>query len=230
MPLNQMRTLDELINVLELQIANLPTYQAQVGATNTDIQDVGELHANLVAIRDHCEVIDAGKLASFGTKALMFNGPVGQAVSVPPTIPVFTFATAPVSGARELTLTRNKRFALGPAYTKEIGEALGIEVPSPDPFNPVDAKPTISLFPAAANHHFSCVVEKREAADMWQVWIQRKGGNWELHSTYSGKSADVSVSLTTPGEPEQILVRVQLRKNNEDYGQPSDPVYVTLNP
>lgn len=30
--------------------------------------------------------------------------------------------------------------------------------------------------------------------------------------------------------PEQMQVRVQLRKNNQNYGQPLDIVYVTVNP
>jgi hypothetical protein len=38
------------------------------------------------------------------------------------------------------------------------------------------------------------------------------------------------VTPTTPGESEQIQVRVQLKKNNQNYGQPSDMVYVTVNP
>jgi hypothetical protein len=48
--------------------------------------------------------------------------------------------------------------------------------------------------------------------------------------TCSGKSADISITPTTPGDAEQIQVRVQLRKSNADYGQPSDPAYVTVNP
>ena len=46
----------------------------------------------------------------------------------------------------------------------------------------------------------------------------------------NGKSADVSVTLTTPGQPEQVQVRVQLLKNNTNYGQLSDASYVTVNP
>ena len=48
--------------------------------------------------------------------------------------------------------------------------------------------------------------------------------------TASGKSIDVTIEPTAQGKPEQIQVRVQLKKNNADYGQPSDAVYVTVNP
>jgi len=40
----------------------------------------------------------------------------------------------------------------------------------------------------------------------------------------------VSITPATPGDTEQMQVRVQLRKSNQNYGQPSDVVYVTVNP
>ncbi len=230
MALNQLATLDALIDCLTAQAANLPTYQADIGASNQDITDVDQMLANLIAIKDFCDVVDADKQASFGIKTAMFRGTVGSPVAVPPVFPVLNLPFPALSGGREITMTRNKRFTLGSKYTVEIGEALLIEAPAAVPISPVDAKPEIHLFGAATNHHFSCVVEKRADSDMWQLWIQRKGGNWELQGTYNGKSVDVSLALTTPGEPEQIMARVQLRRKNEDYGQASDPAYVTLNP
>lgn len=115
-------------------------------------------------------------------------------------------------------------------YAKADGEALGFEAPTAAPISPNLVKPDLQVFGAANNHHFSAVVSGRAESDMWDVYIMRKGGNWEKHSTCTGKSADISVSLQSPGDAEQIQVYVQLRKNNADYGQPSDPVYVTLNP
>ncbi|MBK7393408.1 MAG: hypothetical protein IPI64_08925 [Chloracidobacterium sp.] len=115
-------------------------------------------------------------------------------------------------------------------YAKADGEALGFESTSSDALNPLTLKPTIQAFGAASNHHFSLVVSGREGVTMWDVYILRKDGEWTKVETCSGKSADISVSLTEPGSAEQIQVRVQLRKNNADIGEVSDPVYVTLNP
>lgn len=115
-------------------------------------------------------------------------------------------------------------------YAKADGEAMGFEATAAANIIPSQVKPTIQAFGAANNHHFSIVVTGRGEATMWDVYIMRKGGNWTKHDTCSGKSADVSVPLQTPGDAEQIQVYVQLRKSNADYGQPSDPVYVTLNP
>ena len=52
----------------------------------------------------------------------------------------------------------------------------------------------------------------------------------EKADTRTGKAADITVTPTVPGDPEQVRVRVQLRKDNTDLGQPSDPVYLTANP
>ena len=39
----------------------------------------------------------------------------------------------------------------------------------------------------------------------------------------------VTVTPTTPGQPERIQVRAILSKNNQDVGIPSDATYVTVN-
>jgi hypothetical protein len=65
---------------------------------------------------------------------------------------------------------------------------------------------------------------------MWDVYILRKGGSWTKVDSASGKSADIHITSSVAGDAEQIQVRIQLRKNNADYGQPSDPAYVTVNP
>ena len=70
----------------------------------------------------------------------------------------------------------------------------------------------------------------RADSNMWDVYILRKGGSWTKQETCSGKSADITITPTIPGDAEQIQVRVQLRKSNADYGQPSDPAYATVNP
>lgn len=116
-------------------------------------------------------------------------------------------------------------------YTDEIGALLQI-LPTKPADKPVsDIKPTANVFAAAMGHHFSVVVEGREKATTFDVFIRRDGTEkWEMVKTASGKSVDVVVELTVAGMPERIQVMIQLMKNNQPYGQPSDAVYVTLNP
>ena len=66
---------------------------------------------------------------------------------------------------------------------------------------------------------------------MWEIEIRRKGETtFTALKSATGKSANVVITPTSDGDPEQIEVRVQLRKSNADYGEPSDPAYVTVNP
>ena len=115
-------------------------------------------------------------------------------------------------------------------YAKADGEALGFEAIKPAPISPNLVKPSVQLFGAAHDSHFTVVVTGRGEATMWDAYILRKGGSWKKEASADGKSADIHVDLQTPGEAEQIQVYVQMRKGNANYGQPSDPVYVTLNP
>lgn len=167
--------------------------------------------------------------------SVYFNTIVGKDASAdPPLLPVVALppgTPAEVPPGIEKFIRDIRREVVGYTnYAKADGEALGFESTPIAPISPTLVKPVIQCFAAANNHHFSVVVTGRADSDMSELWIQRKGGNWTLQGTYNGKAFDASVSLTVPGEPEQIMARVQLRQKNQNYGQPSDPVYVTLNP
>lgn len=229
MAMRKIITIDDLIEILAMQVANLAFYKNEVAATAQDQADVPAEHDNLVLIRDYSDLTDGNKKAVTKTKQGMFDGDPGEPISPLPTFTAVSLSN-PVSGSKTLTIKRNKRFMLGPLYTAEIGQALGIESVETENVVPANLKPSIDLFPAANNHHFSIVVTGRGDAVMWDVYIMRKGGEWTKVDSCQGKSADVSVSLQTAGDAEQIQVRIQLRKNNADYGQVSEPAYVTLNP
>lgn len=115
-------------------------------------------------------------------------------------------------------------------YAKADGEALGFEATAPQAANPVTVKPSIQVFAAAHDYGVTIVVTGREGAIMWDVYVIRKGGNRTKLTTGEGKSADVIIVPTVPGDAEQVQLEIQLRKNNLDFGQPSNPVYVTINP
>jgi len=145
------------------------------------------------------------------------------------TLPPGTPAEVP-TGIEEFIRDIRREVVALTNYSKADGEAMGFEATKSAPISPNLLKPAIQLFGAANNNHFSIVVTGRGEATMWDVYFLRKGGTWTKHTTAEGKSADITVPLTTPGDAEQIQVYVQMRKANADYGQPSDPVYVTLNP
>ena len=198
----------------------LSSYDTQVGHDNTDFQSIG---ATRIAAKNFDKAV-----ADFLHD--LTEGVVG---SPQPVFPTESFAAPPRGVAAGIFQRLDELRTLimaQPTYTEAIGIALGIESVAPAKPIPSTVKPEIEAFSAANNHHFSLVVSNRGEATQWDVFIMRKGGTWQKHDTFTGKSADVIVPLQTAGEPEQIQVRVQLRRSNADYGQVSEPVYVTLNP
>jgi len=111
------------------------------------------------------------------------------------------------------------------------GALLDILVTPNDPPDPATVKPTVEGFAAGTGSHSSVVVGNRQQAATFDVLIRRKGEtNWTVAKTGSGKSLDVFVALTTPGVPEVLQVRIQLEKNNLEYGMLSDTIFITINP
>lgn len=192
----------------------------QITADNTMMQFLG---TSAVTVDNYAKAVTA-------FRSEITEGEVGEVTPTWPADISFDPPAIPPTGIFERLIEYRKRIMASANYTPEVGATYDIVGTTPVPKPPAEVKPEIQAFAAASNYHFSLVVTGRELATMWDAWILRKGGNWAKHGTFSGKSADVEVTPTTPGDAEQIQVRVQLRRNNEDYGQPSDPVYVTVNP
>ena len=93
-------------------------------------------------------------------------------------------------------------------------------------------KPTIQTFAASSKYEFSVVVSLRGSSDSWQVWAAEAGTQiWSIIATATGKSADVTwTPIGEDAAPAMLHVRVQLRRNNQDYGEVSDISQVTVNP
>lgn len=124
-----------------------------------------------------------------------------------------------------------ERIQIADNYTETIGEALGIVPASGGDVSPENVKPTIQLFPAQNNYEAAVVVSNRGNSDMFNVQSRTMtSDDWKTIKSGTGKTITVQLHPATPGQPEKFLVRVQLLKKNEPYGQPSDPAYVTVSP
>ena len=226
------RSYDQLIESLTLMKANLPGVLTEVGGTAADVTWVNETLENLVFVRDFCATSEANKVANTGVKASYFNGPKGSIVSDLLVQPAAVIPNPPLTGGvlyefRDMA----DRFELGPGYTDEIGIAIGIASPPPPNIPGNEVLPEIVVDAAQTNRIVTIITKNRGEAKVWQVQILRKGATvWETVATCEGRSADVQITLSTPGEPEQIQVRIQLRKDNQNYGQLSQAATVTVNP
>lgn len=223
-------TINKLIVTLTLQEENLETYAAAVGATPAEITAVQQALANLNFLVDYADLVDENKKTVFQIKQNVYNGVPGEPVAP---LPVFAVPAVPfplISGCLTEALERHRRWKAAPGYTEAIGIALGIAGSTPPP-DPGEVKPVIEVSAAQTGGLFSVVVSNRGESDMWDVLLLGKGDViWEVKKSATGKSTDVVIPPNAANDPQQFQVRVQLKKKNQNYGQPSDIVYVTVNP
>lgn len=223
-------TYEKLLAMYLLQKQNLPVYKTQVGATDDDLDAVTFGAENLQYLKNYSEIVEADKMTVSRIKRSAYDGDTNVPITTFGGFPAFAPPHPLVAGLKELAQKRNRRFKVADGYTKEIGIALGIEE-SGDSRPSEDVKPTFEAFPAQASYEAGLVVSNRGKSNMWKARGQRAGSQkWLELASNTGKSGDVKIEPANEGQPERMLVMIHLYKNNEPYGQPSDPQYVTFNP
>lgn len=176
--------------------------------------------------------LDAYEAAVTTYRRIITTGDVGDVTPPFPANPAFALPVVIPTGMFErLSEVYRQRIMASAAYTDEQGVLYGIVGIKEVPKAPSSIKPTLEVFAAQTGYMFSAVVSNREDSDMWDISVKMSSSaNWTLAKTATGKATDVVVTPTTPGQPIQLQARVQLKKNNQNYGQLSDTVYVTVNP
>ena len=121
------------------------------------------------------------------------------------------------------------------SYDHGTGMLLGVEpVPGEKP-PPSSVKP-IGTYDAAAqgnNYALGVLVSNRGESDAAELQCSLAGGEikWRAAKTFTGKTVDARIEPPDghpTGKPFQVMLRIQLYKNNQPYGQPSDVVFLTL--
>ena len=226
----QIRTFAQLIDMLAAQKSNLASYFTQCNATAADVTAITNELNNLTAMDAFAGLSDDYTKNNFKIKQALFNGEIGTPISpfppalVPPTL------VAAVAGSKRLSEIRNRRFKAGPGYTEQIGMALHI---AGDTAVPIPQPPTIDVFPAETGMVFSVVVTGRTGSDQWELLVRPVGGGaWTSMGSRTTKSGDFTYNpgATAGDGPIQLEVRVQLKKNDANYGPPSAIHQVTVNP
>lgn len=204
--------------------ASVGILPAELTALGLDVEDFISLAAITLSVENFKSAVREYRL-SFS------EGDVGDPMPVWPPVPANAPPNAPrAAGMFQRIVEIVDRIRAAPAYTDEIGASLGIIPEQAGSISPGDVKPTIEAFASQTDYMFSIVVSNRAEADAWSVSVQPKGGQWSNAGTFTGKSADITYTPATPGDPVMISIRVQLKRNNANYGQLSDIVAITLNP
>lgn len=219
-----------LLEHLRIQKENVNQFKSEVGADGDDINEITNDYSNMAAMMDFAPLADEYKTNTYGIKRVLIRGNIGEPIGTLMTAPIFSPPAPLVSAIEKRSRDRDARFK----RSKTINEAalLGMDlVDTPNNIAPGTVKPTFEAHPAQMNYESALVIANRGESNMWKALGQKSNATkfTELTSG-TGKSGNVTIEPTTPGQPERILVMIQLYKNNELYGQPSDPKYVTFNP
>lgn len=221
---------EELLEKLELQEENITIYRVEIGASADDIAEITRDKIILLFVLNRANIVEAGKKTTNAIKDHVFNGDENIPVVPYPVLPNDAPPETLLGGCLGRFKTRNKRFKAAKGYTKEIGLALGIEETA-DRISPESVIPTLVAKAARSGYLLAVIVGNRGDSTMWKIFARRSGSEsrQELASG-TGKAAEFTVTPTTQGQAEKIELTVQLYKNNQPYGQPSDSVYVTVSP
>jgi hypothetical protein len=199
----------------------LDGYTPALEKDNAVIQFLANIYNQIAAFQD----------AARQYRKIITESPLGQTVPEFPPMPNFALPFEIPTGMFERLVNLRTKIMAADNYTDEIGALLGILPKSADSLTPAEVKPTIQVSPAQTGYLFSVVVGNRAEADSWEVLVRRAGQEkWAAAKTATGKSVDVVIEPAAPDRPERIQTMVQLKKNNANYGQSSDIVYVTVNP
>lgn len=221
---------EKLLEMYLKQKANLASHKNAVGATDAEIIEVTEGAENLQYLKEFAELTDTAKKAVFKIKSDTYEGDKNAAVSTFGGFPTFAPPNTPVAGLKERAQERNRRYKAAAGYTTAIGIELGIEEQGAE-ISPGEVKPNADYTPASSEYLVSVVVSNRVKSDSWDVLLQRGGETtWTLVKTATGKSVDLTVTPSVAGKPERVKAKIQLKKNNQNYGQPSDIDEFTANP
>jgi hypothetical protein len=219
-----------LLNHLQIQKSNIDQYAAAVGASAADIASIQEDFTNMEWILNFISLAGEYSGTAFAVKKKFLRGEIGEALGAFVDAPDASTPSPLKAGVEKRSRERDQRFLHSPTITEAARTALDL-VSESGKVPPASVKPSVQTFPAAGNYEFAAIVANRGDADMYDVQVRRKGSEtWTTVKSGTGKSINVTITPTTPGQAEQLQVRVQLKRKNENYGQPSDPVYVTVNP
>ncbi|CAN5255075.1 hypothetical protein BH10ACI1_BH10ACI1_07390 [soil metagenome] len=202
-----------------------------LGFAEADVTQVNNMNATVQWLLNADEAMKTNSkgLNSFREESLFLDRN-----DLAPINPVTAIPTPPrdmIWGIVQILEILVGKIRLADNFTDEIGVQLGINPPSKGSVLPGNVEVKGEYFPAQSGYEMAVVVTNRGEADMWILRLRIVGQEkWINAKTATGKGTSFKYEGETNGLPIQMQSSIQLMKNNETYGNPSDAVYVTLNP
>lgn len=226
------RTLDDAIEVLGAQKANLTQYQGELGATPEDLAAIPLEYDNAVALKTFIEGVITDKSTAVQMKDSYLSGVVNSPVSAAPVFQVFVWPNPAevVGGQFSRINTRNRRYRNSPTYTEEAGLACKVSTDPAPPPDPQLIKPSGEAHASLSGFSGSVVITGRTGSDRWVLYGRTASNEpWQMIDSFTDKAGNFARPGITDA-PYVLELYIQLMKKDQPFGQPSDTFYLTLNP
>lgn len=210
--------------------AKIGEFENELGLTPAEVAAIVAFCAWAVMVIDYQTEVQAVSKGVTEWRDYAFTGPKGGPVAASPAASAFVVPAGATTGILEQFRDYREQWVAADGYTQAIGETLMIVKAEGESLNPNDVTPTAQVSGAQSGYEIGIIVSDRGEAKISQVWIRQKGGQWVLAETLEGKAGSIIITPLSPGDPEQVDVRIQCRKNNANYGNVSATYTVTVNP
>jgi len=219
-----------LLSHLQKQKQTINQFKTEADADADDIASIEQDTANMEFMMEAAPLADEFKTSVYGVKKKLIRGEIGEPLGTIMNAPATTAPFPLVAGIEKRSRERDGRFKRSKTMTEAALIGLDLKDTSSN-ISSETVKTTFEAHSAQMGYETAIVVANRGKASMWKALGQKaNAANWFELGSATGKSANFTITPTTPGQPERLLIRIQLYKDNEPYGQPSDPQYVTFNP
>ena len=204
-------------------------YAADLDLSVGDVTAIQNLCVEAMAVIDHQTQTQSTSQGTTGWRDNAFDAPMGGTLGAPPAGPTWAAPAGTKIGIMAELRHWREKWLSADKYTQAIGEDLMV-VKTGEPLDPSGVTPLISVSPAQSGYLAGVTVSERGDSDMWIVETRQGGGSWQNAGSFTGKTADIVITPTTPGQPEVVDFRIRLRLKNADYGNLSLTATVTVNP
>lgn len=206
------------------------TVATSLGFKADDITAVDNDNQVMQFLADTDVQIDAYKEAVRQYRIGITELEIGKKTPAFPANPTFALPVVVPAGIFERLNDLVARIRVAPNYTDEIGALLGILPTKTDKPSPDTLKPVATAVAEFAGYKFT-VHATRMGMPAYKVQIRRMDSDaWQDAGTSMTSDIEITVTPTVPGKPERLQMRVILMNKNQFVGEPSDAVYVTVNP
>lgn len=224
-------SINELLEALTMQEANIATYKNEVGATSADITENLQDRANMAVAVGNAELVETNKQVTNQIKNAVYNAEPTDSIAP---YPAFALTPLPfpevIGGALMRYLERRRRFKAAKGYTKEIGIALGLEKPDANPISPSELTAAAKL-KDAGNYQFEAEFKKQGMSGM--AFQYRVKGTEKWSGAFNALQSPVLISIEHPSIADtaiQIEIRCRLLQGNNQVGEWSPIYLLTVNP